>query len=380
MDDDTNKRHDVEIAVSDQMILKRISVCQALIKANKLNEAEKLISEMAKLVENNIFAQGLLLKEQGNIASKRKEYTQAIKAFEEALLYITPDHIKELMEIYGQLAEAYRITRNYVMAIEKALYGNILANARQVSVDSLDQLRVYYNLSYCYFKQKEFCRALEVIHKALQVMKETSVSYLEGNFYILKGSSESSLGDHLAALESDQTALSLFQTKKDEVNRRRIMQCLVNVGIDYRHLKKYNQSYTVLLRSYNMMEEGWSQTYLKNVIYELSLTLVPLEKYDEALDWIGKGLDIPADGTSMDGKLTYVMALIYFRQNDLQVAERSIDRANGWLKADTCWDGKCMKLKGMILFRRGQIIEAYKIADEALNAQLNEKNKLYVKE
>ncbi|WP_157800221.1 helix-turn-helix domain-containing protein [Sporolactobacillus pectinivorans] len=380
MEDEPHNQHEIKLTVSDEIIQKRISVCKALLKAKKLNEAEKLLSETAQLTKNNVFARGLLLKEKGMIAFERKDFTQAINAFEEALLYITPDHVEELMEIYCQLAETYRNNGNYVLAIENALYGNIITKTKQIQTDPLIQLKLYYNLANCYCRQKEFHRGLEVINQALKVMKETKMTYLEGNFYILKGSSESYFGDHNAALKSDQTALSLFQVEEDEKNRQRIMGCLVNLGIDYRFLKKFNQSYAMLLRSYKMMEEGWPEVSLKNVIYELSLTLVYLDKYDEAQNWIAKGLDIQTDENSMNGKLTYIAALICFHQNELQAAKRSADRAQTLLGGNAYWEGKCLKLKGEILFKEGQNAEAYRIADEALDAQLKERDKIYFEE
>ncbi|WP_157800217.1 tetratricopeptide repeat protein [Sporolactobacillus pectinivorans] len=311
------------------------------------------------------------------IALEQKDFTHAIDALEEALLYLTSDHIQVLLETHCQLAEAYRHTKNYVQAIENALYGNILAQTKQLKTDLLLQLRLYFNLAYCYSRRKEFSRSLDVIDKALKIMKDTKISLLDGEFYMLKGLSEMYLGNHEAALKSDEMALSLFREKENEVSHQRIMGCLVNMGIAYRSLKKFNQSYNALIKSYRMVEKDQSSASLKNTIFELSLTLYCLGKYDEAQDLIGQGLDLQTDEDSMDGKLNYVTALIYYRENDLQSADGMIDKVYTLLNGNTYWEGKCLKLKGMILFKKGKSADAYKTVDEALVSQLEGQSEIY---
>lgn len=377
VDDDSSNKHEEKTIISDEIIKKRISVCHALLEAKKLNEAEKLLSETAKLTENNVFSRGLVLKEQGAIALEREDFTNAIHSLEEALLYLTPDYMQELIETHCQLAEAYRYTKNYVQAIGNALYGEILTQTKQLKIDPLLQLRLYFNLAYCYSRRKEFSRALDVIDQAIKIMKDTRAALLSGEFYMLKGLSEMYLGNHEAALKSDEAALTLFQENEDEVSHQRIIGCLVNMGIAYRSLRRFHQSYTVLIRSYRMMEKDHSPVSLKNAIFELSLTLCYLEKYDEAQDLIGEGLDLQTNEYSMDGKLNYVAALIYYRQNDLKTAEGIIDKAHILLDSDPYWQGKCLKLKGMILSKKGNSGDAYKTVDEALGSQLEGQNKIY---
>ncbi|MCO7127533.1 helix-turn-helix domain-containing protein [Sporolactobacillus shoreicorticis] len=348
--EDTSVRDSGERKIDLSLINEKITICQTLIKANKLLEAQTVLRKTLNETNDSVIYKGVLLNYQGQILIKQKEYCKAIDIFEESLFYFDPSkHMKNIIDVYLNLAQLYKKVGNYSEAIDRALYGHILTESKSIDLESSYKFNFLFVLAYCYCKKKEFLKGRQTISQALTMINTNEVNNINGDLYMLKGVSELYSNENIEAVKSCKRAIEIFEVYD---NKKRIYECLLNLGIAYRKLNKLHQSYAAILNSFEIATNLDEVMHVQNIIYELSLTLYLLKEYDQSKEWIRKGLSIMPSNVEFDGMLKYQLSKIYLKEKNVLEAEKLILEALDCFNNDVHWQAQCLHHKADILHEK----------------------------
>ena len=206
-----------------------------LIKFHRYDEAERVFNQILDMDETNIYA----LVGIGDVKRYRKDFSSAIKYYENALL-VDPANKFALIG----LADSYRGLKKYNEAIkiwEKFL--SFSENEFDVSVLS--------RLGDTYRKMGNYAKALEYYLKAYTLDNS--------NPYILSG-----LGFTYFEKGDYETSLYyweiLYSLKKDDLHHNDI-KILTNLGNCYRKLRRFNDAFKYFYKALKMEENNFYALY-----------------------------------------------------------------------------------------------------------------------
>ncbi|MCO7128126.1 helix-turn-helix domain-containing protein [Sporolactobacillus shoreicorticis] len=365
MEDPTKKGSKGQNIEYSVIIDKKITVCQTLIRANKYKEAQAVLTRALNELDGDVIFKGILLKLQGEILLKCKDYLRSIDMFEESLLFLDPSkQLKSLVEVYLNLSESYKRVDNYSVAIERALYGYILTTAKSINIDPSTKVKLLFNLAYCHCKKREFQRGHKIVIEALCLMNLNVVNNTFGDLLMLKGVSEIYTKDYEEAVISFKRAIDVFKLINDQ---KRTFECLLNLGIVYRKTNKLHQSYAALMNSYELASKLDAVTQIQNIIYELSLTLFSLNEFEQTKEWINMGLNIKPNSAKLIAMFKYLFSKVYYNEKNSIEAQRVLQEALVYFEEenDAYWKAKCLHLKADILFSESKQKNAFKIMKES---------------
>ncbi|WP_445491544.1 helix-turn-helix domain-containing protein [Niallia sp. 03133] len=354
----------------DIVEIKRIiNLCKALMKAGKYSNINQILQNI--ILPNDLsFYNGPIKKILGLVEIENLHYKNAIELLNESLLYYSPMEGKNYISLYYYLSECYKKTKNYHLAIENSLYGSILLKSKHYEDDVLLQLKILYNLAYCYCRISEYKKGLEVIEESFHLMKKSQLLYAQGYFYMLKGIAELYLMRFSEGIVSTRKALELLEDKKDS---KESIGCLTNLGILYRNVKKYDDSLLYLEKSLISAEELKHNGLFLNNLYEMMLTYYKVKNYALLESCAERALLISSSSPDIKTKVLIVLAQSKLDQGMDGEALTYINQAEKISKEinDTCLEAKSCTIKANILSNQKQFEEANRLLQKSNHLLMN---------
>ncbi|MED4590500.1 helix-turn-helix domain-containing protein [Priestia flexa] len=361
-----------EESVDSNNIQREINTLEAFIKNSKITEAENLISNL-KNKELPIEFKGIFLKLSSEVEVIKKNYNEAIKMLDQSLYYITPNDLNKYIEIYYGLSFCYMQVKDYQQSIKNSLYSLLFFDSNFCSENPVLQLKLYYNLAYCYCKEAKFNEGLNIIQKALDLMKSTDIYHQQGLFYMLQGLAQLYLKQYNTAIESNNIALKNLKEIK------LVVGCLSNQGILFREVENFSASEDYLKKSIELANDHKLYHYSQNSKYELALTYIITGKLDEAQKICREQLISSQEVSELNIKFTLILANIKLKHgllsesliyaNDAETKAQEIN--NDLLIA------KAYSIRVKILESQGSYKEANLLLNKILNNIQNNSHSLY---
>ncbi|MEA3318437.1 MAG: helix-turn-helix transcriptional regulator [Bacillota bacterium] len=326
---------------------KLLKMSKALLNNNKGSEAEEILLKIISYTNEQQPFKGEALK---LLAEYKRNINlhESTDFFKNSLNYITPMDINIHIEIYYGLSLNYRLSGEYYLCLENALYANILIKSNiYEKYDPLLHLKILYELSFSYSRIGQYNLTLDVINEALEIMSKSLLSYKLASFQMIKGLAELYLNKFEDGVNSNLKALKLLKDRDDLIE---IIGTKTNLGILYRHLNLYQEAISYLSESTVEAEKLGNIWYLVNNFYELSLTYQSINNFEEARKVALKGLEMSEDN-KLTIQLLIVLSEISLVNNENEVAHEYIDSAIIKLKDidDMKLHSKCLLIKGDIL-------------------------------
>lgn len=250
-----NEETDINTIENKQIAL---NMLKGLIKAQKIEEAERILKEINSQEELDSTLAGTFYKLKGELELEKKEYTSAIESFEQALLYVNPYELNKYVDVYYHLANCYVKKENFRKSIELSLQGILLLNTSHTDTNVLLKLKLLYIQSFSYCRIKEFKKGLQVIEEAKQIMSETNCYYNEGMFCMLSGLAFLYLKEFNKGIEQTERSIGLLNK---DTQLLQIIGCSTNLGILYREIGDYERSIKLLKESLQLSKKqnlDWS--------------------------------------------------------------------------------------------------------------------------
>lgn len=329
---------------------KLVKMCIALYNSNKVEEAEVILQDLMGNLDDYT-VKGEALKLMADIKS-HMNMEEAVLLYKESLSYITPFEISKHIEIYYALSLNYRLMNNYHMCIENALYATALIKSNIYDkYDPLLHIKLLYNLGLSYSRIGQYEKGLTIIDEALSIMDEQNFSYSLGSFLMLKGVSQLYLGQIEEGIKTNNLALS--HLNKDE-NSVEIIGCQTNLGILYRDSNDFSRSIQYLERSLDHSIDIGKEWYIVNNYYELTLTYLKFERFNEAKRMASQGLK-DCKNELFIAKLLLSLTQIEIKQHMFSKAEEDIEKAISILEnhTDSRLLSKCYVVQATIYSTQG---------------------------
>ncbi|MCM3216670.1 helix-turn-helix transcriptional regulator [Niallia taxi] len=334
-----------------------LRMLKGLIKARKLSEAEKMINGLED-GEIDYSLEGLFYKLKGDLYLAKKEYTNAIQAFEETLVFLNPFELNEYVDVYYNLADSYVQVKEYQLAIEMVLKGLLLMQSTHVNTDILLKLKLLYLQSYSYCRINEFNKGLTVINEAMGFMKENNCYYNEGLFYMLSGLAYLYLKQFDKGIECNEKALTLIDI---EDCKEQFIGCSTNLGILYRNMGDYGKSIHYLEYSLRLSLDNNLQWSITNNYFELAYTLYMKKDLNKAQEICET--QVLSIGELNPLKIKMILLLAYIKFDQELYGEALIYTNDVKGKAEKLNDqnliAKACILKSKILHQQNSYIEAF---------------------
>lgn len=213
--------------------------------------------------------------------SKKGDYPQAIKKYQQVLLLATQNNNKEMMaNVNSNMATAFYWQGNLVQALEYYL------SALQIYEEQDDKpgiCKVLINTANIKVEQNEQEAGLKDLNRALKLAKEINNEYL-------------------------------------------ISACHTNIGNTYKRMKNYPEALHHLHEALRM-EKGGNVGLKINLLINISCVYIEQEEYDKALKDVKQALDlaVKANIKFAHSETLRLLSAIYCKQNQ---SARAIDYAN----------------------------------------------------
>jgi len=337
-------------------VINSLNILRGLINLAKYNEAERVLLDIK---EDDIESKykGIFFKLKGELFVGISQYNEAILEFEKSLLYLDSNQIDENINVYIQLSTCYRLIDNYHKSIENSLNGLILIKSIYSNKRPISKLKFYYDLSYSYCRIGEFKKGIDVIKTALYIMKETSVTYNKGLFYMLKGLAHLYLREFEQGIISNKKALSIMEEYEQ---KQYIVGILTNLGILYREVNNYKLSIECIERSINLAIENNLEEYLINNYYELSISYISHNNLDAAEEICKNQMTSKNTLSTYKIKMNLLLAFINLKRRSFEESLKYVNdaEANSINMEDNLLIAKVYTIKSQILSEQGYIKES----------------------
>lgn len=304
-----NEETDINTIENKQIAL---NMLKGLIKAQKIEEAERILQEINNQEELDSTLTGTFYKLKGELELEKKEYMLAIESFEQALLYVNPYELNKYVDVYYHLANCYVKNENFRKSIELSLQGILLLNTIHTDTNILLKLKLLYIQSFSYCRIKEFKKGLQVIEEAKQIMSETNCYYNEGMFCMLSGLAFLYLKEFDKGIE--QTERSIGILNKD-TQFFQIVGCSTNLGILYREIGNYERSIKLLKESLQLSKEQNLDWSIWNNNLELAITFYQNDDIEKAQKICEENIIQIKDSNSLKIKMTLLLSKIKLDQD-----------------------------------------------------------------
>ncbi len=217
-----------------------LNMLKGLIKAQKFEEAERILKEVNNQGDIDSTLAGMFYKLKGELELEKKEFNLAIDSFEQALLYVNPYELNEYVDVYYHLANCYVKIENFRKSIELSLQGILLLNTSHTDTNVLLKLKLLYLQAYSYCRIREFKKGLQVIEEAREKnLNETNCYYNEGMYCMLSGLAYLYLKEFDKGIEQTERSIGLLNK---DTQYLQVIGCSTNLGILYRETKNYERS------------------------------------------------------------------------------------------------------------------------------------------
>ncbi|MEZ0119428.1 UNVERIFIED_ORG: tetratricopeptide (TPR) repeat protein [Heyndrickxia coagulans] len=347
-----------ETAKRKEMI-EKARICSSLIRLKRFDEAQQVLEELKAYKKTDVL--GSVNELQGSLLYAQKDYGMAIPFLEDALIYLGTEDVKSICEIYRKLAECFMYVNDYDKAIDAGISGLMIYNKSRIG-DHLLQIKLFYTLAYCHCRRKEYKQGLKYIEEAVSVSKSEHIYYRYGSFKMLQGHCYNFFKNYSKAISYTKEALNFLENPKD------IIGCLTNLGIFYRHLLDYDQSSQYLMDSLSIAKKEQLTWYIKNNLYESSLTNIMNGNYEEALALAEEGIEIKVS-QDLQAKLYYNLGLCNLYLKNYSKARMLIDDALDLFRQFnmTRWIAKALSTLSEIMHEQGDTSSAFKYMKESVS-------------
>lgn len=366
VDDKKNHENFNEIDIG-----KIVGICKSLIALKKFEEVKNKITVYLNY-EMSPSNKGILLKMLGQIYMNDLEYQKAIEEFNAALIYLSPLDSNEYIEVHYDLAICNKMLKRYDKCITNSLYSLSLLKANFYTENTVLQLKILYNLSYCYCELQEYEKGLSTINQAIQIMNESSLYYHEGNFYVLKGTAELYLQDYQQAISSTKHALKHLESPNN-------IQALLNLGVLYRETKEYDLAQQYIQESLQISINCSNKENELKCYFELAITYYKSLDYDKVEEMYKRIINDCDQFKDIKFKFSFLMACTKYAQGlhdeslmYLNELELDINKCNIKLLLP-----KIYFLKSKIYENQGDIQNAIRFLKESIQTMDGINNKLY---
>ncbi|MBS1513649.1 MAG: AAA family ATPase [Bacteroidetes bacterium] len=236
---------------------------------------------------NNRFLLGETCIKIGSIFFSQKKYLQSAKFFQESYFYFSSiGALKEIAMCLGNMASLDFISDDFTscekkLQKQKHIY-RLLNDQFNIAIlnNSLGNVNMKlgrYNIAQQYFSE------MFSISKKLKSIQLMSISYSNlGLINMIKG-------NYSCSLSFFKKQLFIERSMKKSEN---IAKCLLNIGCVYRRQERYKHALRNDLKAQKIISENLLDKYLKEVYLNLSENFFYLGRNINALEYIGKFLEI----------------------------------------------------------------------------------------
>ncbi len=349
------------------VLLMILSFTVAVLTPTMLGVEQRAISQTVREVSEkaNLQQQAEQLFEQGTQLSRAGKTTDALQAFERAIMLFKQlgDEQKEGWAL-GWMAGIHERSGDLQRALK--LHQQALAIAKRVG-DRLGEGATFNNIGWVYANLGQYSRALEFYQQALSISKQVNNRSQEGAIRNNIGWVYANLGQYSTALESYQQALVII---KEVGNRFQESAALNNIGWVYSNLGQYDkalkshqQALAISREVRDRPEEGRALRSIGEIYAKLGQYDKTLEFYQQALAFIREVGDRPRDVTTLNDiglvyeNLGQYREALEFYQEALAITEKI---------GNQLWRGRTLNNIGTVYASLGQYDKALEFHQQAL--------------
>ncbi|UNL83265.1 helix-turn-helix domain-containing protein [Priestia koreensis] len=334
-----------------------ITLLQGLMKAKRYKEVKEILAHL-KEKDLDLSVRGAVAKIDGDLALQSDQYDQALIYFNDALIYLPPYELEQLISIYISLSKAYFKTRDYHKSIEASIKGLLLLESNYAPENTLLYLNLYFTQAYSYCRIQEFEKALGIMSQAFQLMKEQNCYFKAGSFYMLHGVVYLYLKKFAKGIVETEKAIRLL---KENEEWGEVAGCLTNLGILYRETGEFNKSLNYLQECLELAISHQKQKHVLNSYYEMALTYYKAGNLVEAEKLCKEHRDHVDGDKELKATINFLLSHVAFKQNASSLSLLYIEEAyeDASLIADNSLMTRCLQFKSTILHTEGRLEEAY---------------------
>ncbi|WP_226793249.1 helix-turn-helix domain-containing protein [Bacillus sp. B1-b2] len=354
-----------------------ISTLKSLIKLGRFKDAQELIHQVNTSNVNYIY-KGVMHNMQSDIFLAQGEFTSSINELEKALIYVPLTEIDEIITIYSKIATNYLLINEFHKSIENAFYSILLLKNNTATTNTLLQLKLYYNLAYCYSRINEFTKGLEIIDEMLKLMKETNVIYKQETIYMLKGIAHLNLFQYEEGIKATSYAINLLEVSSEYKDE--LVGCYTNLGILYREINEYELSKESFKKGLSVnLENKDSNWYEFNIEYENSITHILNKEFRKAETICEEQLKKNDIKSSFFLKFTLLIALVHLQTEKLNTARNYIEDVivEARDREDKYILPKAYLVKARVLFAEGAYQDGINLLYKSIKFYKSTDNKTY---
>jgi tetratricopeptide (TPR) repeat protein len=196
-------------------------------------------------------------------------------------------------------------------------------------------------------------------------MKESSVTYNEGLFYMLKGLAHIYLREFELGIISNKKALSILEESEQ---KQYAVGTLTNLGILYREVKNYKLSIKCIEKSISLSIENSFELYLINNYFELSITYIRINNLEKAEEICKNQIVNTNKFSSYKVKMILLLSFIKLKGKAFEESLKYVNDAEEHsLKInDELLTAKTFTLKSQILSEQGCLKESNEYLKKAI--------------
>ena len=336
-----------------------LNMLKGLIKAQKFEEAERILKEVNSQGEIDSTLAGMYYKLKGELELEKKEFNLAIDSFEQALLYLNTYELNEYVDVYYHLANCYVKIENFRKSIELSLQGILLLNTSHTDTNVLLKLKLLYLQSYSYCRIREFKKGLQVIEEAKEIMNETNCYYNEGMYCMLSGLAYLYLKEFDKGIEQTERSIGLLNK---DTQYLQVIGCSTNLGILYRETKNYERSIKSLEDSLLLSKTRKIDWSIWNNNLELAITFYRNDDIEKSQKICEESLVQIKDSNVLKIKMMLLLSKIKLDQDKNGEALLYVNEAK---KEALIIDNSTLMAKCYVI--KAEILKKQQLYEEAFN-------------
>ena len=336
-----------------------LNMLKGLIKAQKFEEAERILKEVNNQGHIDSTLAGMFYKLKGELELEKKEFNLAIDSFEQALLYVNPYELNDYVDVYYHLANCYVKIENFRKSIELSLQGILLLNTSHTDTNVLLKLKLLYLQSYSYCRIREFKKGLQVIEEAKEIMNKTNCYYNEGMYCMLSGLAYLYLKEFDKGIEQTERSIDLLNK---DTQYLQVIGCSTNLGILYRETKNYERSIKSLEDSLLLSRNRKLDWSIWNNNLELAITFYRNDNIEKSQKICEESIVQIKDLNVLKIKMMLLLSKIKLDQDKNGEALLYVNEAK---KEALIIDDSTLVAKSYVI--KAEILKKQKLFEEAFN-------------
>lgn len=276
-----------------------------------------------------------------NIAScytKLENNRMAIQYYEKALPLLRNTGERETVDV-EYIACLRKIGASYCSLGEYDQAINYLTSALGLAEDILgnqsDECAFLLNhLGMCYIGTKELDKSIDVLSKALAIMKDASIYNNLGEVY-------DEMGDYQKAVDCLDKALEMaLQDMENEDNKSTYATAILNLGSIYMSSMEYDKAIACFEEAYRVNTElyGKKRSTIATSLNNLSVAYGQIGNLEKSLEYGRKALEILHD---LHGDVHPHIASTLDNMGTVYLDMKDYEQAEGWLLRALDMDIKC---------------------------------------